>query len=192
MSDWKLFDIEAVIRRAQLRESLGGYRVINGAVPWQARFALYRHNYRVKAGMVKAGEGSWAFGDPYQIADWVSVFTPIEAAVWSDLRCAGLSMWPQFPVGRFFVDFGNPVARIAIECDGKAFHDAQKDAARDLELARLGWKVLRIPGWRCKNEAPELDPDMTEDELEARREFINERTPAFEIAYAAQLLADAA
>lgn len=192
MSEWKELDVEEMLRGVLARAKMGGYYEISGGVPWNERFAMLKHNYRVKAAMVDSGRESWMRGDPYEIADWPSIFTPIESALWVDIRCAGLAMWPQFPVGRYFVDFGNPVARVALECDGASFHDANKDAARDAELNKLGWTVLRIPGWRCKKEAPELEQDMSDDELEERREFINERTPAFEIAYAAQLLADAA
>lgn len=192
MSEFLELDPEDMLRGIIMRAELGGYMPINGGVPWKDRFAMFKHNYKVKAAMVDAGRESWLHGDPYAIADWPSLFTPIEAALWVDIRCAGLAMWPQFPVGRYFVDFGNPVARVALECDGASFHDANKDAARDAELNTLGWTVLRIPGWRCKKEAPELEQDMSDDELEERREFINERTPAFEIAYAAQLLSEVA
>lgn len=192
MSGFRDFDMEDMLRGIILRAELGGYLPINGGVPWRDRFAMFRHNYRVKAALVEAGRSSWLRGDPYAVADWPSLFTPIEAALWVDIRCAGLAMWPQFPVGRYFVDFGNPAAKVAIECDGAKFHDAQKDASRDAELNKLGWTVLRVPGWRCKKEAPDLDFDMSDEEEEERRQFINECTPAFEIAYVAQLLAEAA
>lgn len=192
MSGFRELDMEDMLRGIILRAELGGYMPINGGVPWQDRFAMFKHNYRVKAALVDAGRESWLKGDPYAIADWPSLFTPIEAALWVDIRCAGLAMWPQLPVGRYFVDFGNPVARVAIECDGAKYHDAQKDAARDAEMSRLGWTVLRIPGWRCKKEAPDLDEGLSDDESAERRWFINECTPAFEIAYAAHLLAEAA
>jgi very-short-patch-repair endonuclease len=190
MSDWKEIDMEAMLSGVIANAEMGGYHFINGGVPWNKRFAMFKHNYRIKQAMVDAGHESWLRGDPYAIADWSSIFTPIEDALWVDIRCAGIAMWPQFPVGRYFVDFGNPAARIAIECDGKAFHDVEKDAARDADLNRLGWTVLRIPGWRCKKEAPAFDFDMTDEEEDERRDFINNRTPSYEIAYARQLLAE--
>lgn len=76
--------------------------------------------------------------------------TPIERMFWGDIRDANVVMYPQYPVGRFFVDFGNPVAKVAIECDGKAFHlDKAKDQARDRALADMGWTVYRITGADC-------------------------------------------
>jgi very-short-patch-repair endonuclease len=120
---------------------------------WKDWFAALRHNYRLYSESVERGERSWAPpADPYVIADWAMLFTPIEAAIWSDIRCYGLPFWPQFPIGRFVVDFADPVRRIALECDGAAFHDAAKDRARDAELERMGWTVYRIPGRECFDE----------------------------------------
>lgn len=82
--------------------------------------------------------------------------TPIEAWLWADLRGAGAVVYPQYPVGRYFVDFASPVAKVAIECDGAAFHkDKAKDHARDEELRALGWEVYRISGSDCRTEADE-------------------------------------
>lgn len=168
---------EYVMAHFELEAKHGGFAHIDGSVSWKERFALYRKNYRMKQILVDAGLSSWGHSDPYQIADWATIFTPIESALWYDIRAKSMSLWPQFPVGRFFVDFGNPVAKIAVECDGKKWHDAEKDAARDAELREMGWTVYRLPGWLCNGIAPEYDPDMDEYELEERQRFINERTP---------------
>lgn len=85
------------------------------------------------------------FFTPY-IIDWPSFFTPIENDAWCSFRIRGMVMYPQYPVLNYFVDFGNPNKKIAVEVDGKAFHNKEKDAARDAELLKAGWKVFRIPG----------------------------------------------
>lgn len=78
-------------------------------------------------------------------------FTPIEEWLWSDIRQCGAVLWPQYPVLNFFVDFANPVAKVAIECDGAAYHqDKEKDAARDKRLTDAGWTVYRISGKHCR------------------------------------------
>lgn len=81
--------------------------------------------------------------------------TPIEWAVWQDIRCTGLVMYPQFPVAGFFVDFGNPVAKVAIECDGAMWHDPALDAKRDAILAKHGWTVYRMTGSDCNKTCSE-------------------------------------
>lgn len=87
--------------------------------------------------------------NPYYI-DFQSDFTPIEQSVWCDIRGAGLPFYPQIPVLNYFVDFGCPFKKIAIECDGYQWHDSKRDRIRDSRLAAEGWSVFRIPGHKCK------------------------------------------
>jgi very-short-patch-repair endonuclease len=84
--------------------------------------------------------------DPY-FMDWK--FTPIENHVWGDIRTLGLPFYPQIPVLNYFIDFGCPFLKIGIECDGKAWHNSEKDAARDARLAADGWMIFRIEGHEC-------------------------------------------
>lgn len=84
------------------------------------------------------------------------IFTPIENWLWADIRECGAVFYPQYPVFNFFVDFANPVAKVAIECDGAAFHlDKAKDAERDKRLTDAGWTVYRISGKHCRLECDE-------------------------------------
>ncbi len=101
----------------------------------------------------------WAL-DVYEI-DWTTYMTPIELALWGDIRQEGVVLYPQHPVGRFFVDFGHPVARVAIECDGREFHlDRDKDRARQAEIESFGWTVYRLTGRQCNQDSVEVeDPD---------------------------------
>lgn len=145
------------------------YQPISSRMSLSERFKAIRSNYRTYQLEVDEGFASWLDCDPYRIADWINLFTPIEADVWCDIRYHGLPMWPQFPVGRYFADFANPLARVALECDGAAFHDSAKDAARDRDFAQMGWRVIRIPGWRCSkiidspSELLEKGEDLPED-----------------------------
>lgn len=144
------------------------YRPVTALMPLNERFRNLRFNYREHAERVALGLDSWHRSDPYRLGDWVNLFTPIEMAAWQDIRAAGLPLWPQLPVARFFVDFGNPVAKIALECDGQRWHDPVKDAARDRELFDMGWRVYRAPGWRCwaVMERPDNYAELSADEKE--------------------------
>lgn len=84
--------------------------------------------------------------DPY-LMDWQ--FSPIEQRVWGDIRCEGVPFYPQIPLLNYFIDFGNPFLKIGIECDGKEWHDKERDAVRDERLGRAGWVIFRIPGHEC-------------------------------------------
>lgn len=78
--------------------------------------------------------------------------SPIESYLWGDIRQCNMVLYPQWPVAGFFVDFGNPVAKVAIECDGKAYHDPDRDRARQKVIESHGWAVYRFPGWLCARD----------------------------------------
>lgn len=102
--------------------------------------------------LMAAPRDEWAF-DAYFWSNGMVRMTPIEAWLWADLREVNAIVYPQFPIGNVFVDFANPVAKVAIECDGAAYHmDVEKDRKRDARLQALGWTVYRIPGRVCATE----------------------------------------
>lgn len=101
-------------------------------------------------------KNEWAV-DPYAWDDKKIIFmTPIENWLWHDIRHCNAVLYPQYPVLNFFIDFANPVAKVAIECDGEAYHqDKAKDEARDDRLRTAGWTVYRITGKHCRLECDE-------------------------------------
>jgi hypothetical protein len=79
--------------------------------------------------------------------DWFKVFTPIEEYAWQIIRSIGrIVLYPQYPILNYRADFANPVKKIILECDGKEWHNTEKDYARDLALYKEGWKTFRITG----------------------------------------------
>lgn len=124
------------------------------------RFAAIRAFYRRHARAIEADGNEW-FGDPYAWDCEAGIkLTPIEWALWQDIRAEDAVLYPQFPVGRFFVDFGNPVARVAIECDGARWHQGkERDAARQAEIESLGWAVYRITGRDCLTDTEEAEDE---------------------------------
>ena len=105
--------------------------------------------------------------NPY-FMDWQ--FSPIEACVWSDIRGVGVPFYPQIPVLKYFIDFGCPFLKIGIECDGKAWHDSDRDAVRDRHLAAEGWMIFRIEGHECKRTIDAF-PDTDEPDPQLVYEF---------------------
>jgi very-short-patch-repair endonuclease len=77
-----------------------------------------------------------------------AALTPSEAALWLHLRGGQLGVWfrRQVVVGRFVADFAAASVRLVVEVDGSAHaRRAAADARRDRALARLGWRVVRLP-----------------------------------------------
>ena len=69
----------------------------------------------------------------------------VELIAWDATRTIGnLPFYPQFPVGKYFLDFANPTQKIGIEIDGKEFHNYDDDAEKDAGLRQIGWKIIRI------------------------------------------------
>lgn len=137
----------------------------------QNLWAEIRRHYSAVLPLILAERANeWAI-DPYAWDGGKGMiwFTPIERNLWADMREVGVVMYPQFPIGRVFVDFANPVAKVAIECDGKQFHqDVRKDIERDRLLEAQGWRVYRITGAEC-NE----DFDEERMKCSAARRFID-------------------
>ena len=111
-----------------------------------------RHNDRI----MNANRGR--FGLPAYAWNGLVSMTPIEEFIWEKFRYLGIVMYPQYPVGRFFVDFGNPKAKVAIECDGRAYHqDKKKDAIRQKSIVSMGWTVYRFTGRECRQSIEDFD-----------------------------------
>lgn len=109
--------------------------------------------------------------EPY-IVDWLRIFTPIEYDAWDTIREFRLPFYPQYPVHGVILDFADTEKKIAIECDGKNWHDKATDAARDARLASQGWTTYRITGAECRRlidgpcalDEKLRDEEITEDE----------------------------
>ena len=113
--------------------------------------AIKSHYKKHEQSILDAGKKEWGI-DPYAWDD-IYKLTPIESALWADIRSIDCVLYPQYPVGQYFVDFGNPVAKVAIECDGKEFHkDVEKDRKRERNIFMLDWTIYRISGSDCKKD----------------------------------------
>jgi hypothetical protein len=130
-------------------------------------FRIRSHYARHHQAIMEAGKNAWGI-DPYAWDLEAGIeLSPIERGMWHDIRCAGIVMYPQFPVERYFVDFANPVAKVAIECDGAAWHaDKDKDMLRQKRIENLGWTVYRASGADCFKD------DRTEDDEYGRERSI--------------------
>lgn len=72
--------------------------------------------------------------------------------------------WMQYPLGRYRTDFAFPAIKLAIECDGQAWHShpdkKAADQARDAELARFGWTTVRFSEIDLKENQPEVEKSV--------------------------------
>jgi len=89
------------------------------------------------------------------------LYTPIEKIFKDKLIERKISFKSQVKLGRFYVDFILEVnnSKVIVECDGKDYHDPDKDKERDKVLTIEGYKIFRFSGSRlfkdcdsCLNE----------------------------------------
>lgn len=112
---------------------------------------IRRHYDGLEEKIITAPRNEWGV-DPYAWESAGITLTPIESWLWDDIRTVDLVLYPQYPIGRFIVDFANPRAKVVIECDGAEFHkDKHKDAIRDAVLQAKGWTVYRLSGKDCRD-----------------------------------------
>lgn len=90
-----------------------------------------------------------------------------EQQVYLQIKNRGYHVVPQFPAGSKRIDLVVVGARgrLAVECDGDAFHHAtraqiEKDQRRDRELKRVGWRF-----WRIRESDFRFDPVVALDGL---------------------------
>ena len=90
--------------------------------------------------------------------------TADERIFWNEVRSnrlRGIHFRRQQVIGGFIIDFYCDAARLAVELDG-AGHDAEYDAHRDRELARVGVKVLRIENAAVRHNLPQVLDEICE------------------------------
>jgi len=73
--------------------------------------------------------------------------TTTESILWEQLKGSrlGVPFRRQVPIARYIADFCAPRARLVVEVDG-GYHEARAraDLRRDRDMARLGYRVLRL------------------------------------------------
>jgi very-short-patch-repair endonuclease len=62
---------------------------------------------------------------------------------------------------RYRLDFAWPSCRVALECDGEAFHDFQRDRTRWRAFGSRGWRVLPMTWSDAHERWPSVVADLT-------------------------------
>lgn len=77
--------------------------------------------------------------------------SPIEKDFWHlwKSRCP-IALIPQYPVGKYSLDFAHVPTKTAIELDGRQYHSTpyqrSNDMKRQTEIEQQGWRFLRYSG----------------------------------------------
>jgi len=86
--------------------------------------------------------------------------SPIEVRLYEALILRGYTVTTQVPCGKYRIDLALVGPRIAIECDGNAYHSSPKQKAHDrrknIYLQESGWQVLRFSGRQINRSLPHV------------------------------------
>jgi DNA helicase-2/ATP-dependent DNA helicase PcrA len=85
--------------------------------------------------------------------DGLPPMTPIERTLFDAMRSRGLQPIPQYGIDRFRADFAFIDAGVVVECDGKPWHDPDRDRRRDAALRRHGWEPVHFTGSEIHRDA---------------------------------------
>lgn len=159
------------------------FEQVDGAMDADLQAAAIRRNYEMHQWQTSAGISDWDVGNPYDIADWAAVLTPVEFGAWQDIRASGLPLWPRLQVGELVVSFGNPAAKVALQCGVERDGIGIRELRADHWLKQIGWRVFRVPHERCL---------CVMDTPADVRESTGECSEAYRARYLAETLAGAA
>lgn len=74
------------------------------------------------------------------IEDWPAVLNQIETKIYQEIKTAGVSLYPIYPVENVFINFGNPFFKIGIEILYKTNGLKEKEEKLNI-LKKNGWTV---------------------------------------------------
>jgi very-short-patch-repair endonuclease len=141
---------------------------------WSAKKALTL----LKADERISGFTDLALSEPSVLDGYTKCESPIESILYMQLTVDELRppvLRNQFRIGSYRVDFAIPDVFIAIECDGKKYHDEVMDFERDRKLKEMGWRVLRFSSEKIITD-PSYCSSKVHDEHPWRR--INSKSEA--------------
>jgi len=150
-----LFNV-AVTRARSYLLVVGNRRYCEETTGVLGELAWYVHETETEARVGEAGRAG-------------NLHSEAEVRLYRAVLDAGLNVSPKTVVGGYECDFvikgDNSV--INLECDGRTHTDQlgrlrRQDRVRDQLLAAQGWKVVRIPAWRCLLEPTVVARELSE------------------------------
>jgi very-short-patch-repair endonuclease len=82
--------------------------------------------------------------------------SPIQIRLYDALKREGYRVKAEYETCGYQVDLVIKKYRLAIECDGAAFHSSPEQKKRDRKktavLSKHGWKVMRFKGWQINKQ----------------------------------------
>jgi DNA helicase II / ATP-dependent DNA helicase PcrA len=108
--------------------------------------------------------------------DGMPPLTPIEALLYRAMRDRGLAPVAQYGIGKYRADFAFTDVRLVVECDGRPWHDPDRDRRRDAALRRSGWEPIHFTGSEITRDAATCAAAVAR-EVARRRTIVESEQP---------------
>lgn len=78
----------------------------------------------------------------YHIEDWNNVLDKYQLEIFREIKSVGVWLFPFYPIGNHFVNFGNPFSKVGIEIIYKNFKLEKEIKIQEFE--KKGWEIHGI------------------------------------------------
>ena len=91
----------------------------------------------------------------FGVEDWHSTLYEVALKVYNDIKSIGVFLYPIYPIGDYFVDFGNPFKKVGIEI---LYKERQRQERLDCieYFEKRGWTIYRLESKHVEPSAEEL------------------------------------
>lgn len=109
---------------------------------------------------------------PFNVEEWQHTLSEVQLKVYNDIKSIGTYLYPLYPIGDYFIDFGNPFKKIGIEL-------LYKEREREERLACIeyfksfGWTVYVLESKYIEPSAEELYNRLNPDAIQTLYEDDN-------------------
>ena len=109
--------------------------------------------------------------------DGLPALTPIELLLYAAMRARKLAPIAQYGIGKYRADFAFTDVRLVVECDGRQWHDPERDRRRDAALRRKGWEPIHFTGSEITRDAAACAASVARAITSRRATTVTEQRP---------------
>lgn len=112
----------------------------------------------------------------YNLEDWHSTLSDIQLKLYNDIKDIGVFLYPLYPIGEYFVDFGNPYKKVGIEILYKEYERQERLDCVEI-FRKLGWTIYTLESKYVTFSAEDLFYKLFPEERDGDRD--NEKWTQF-------------
>jgi len=107
----------------------------------------------------------------FHVEDWPNVLNEIQIEIFREIKSVGVCLYPFYPIGDSFINFGNPFSKIGLEIIYKDYIQEKENKIN--EFKKKGWKVYKINTNHDRSTLEELFKRKYKRDLENDEDYFN-------------------